>query len=193
MLQSDISGTFSAEAARAHVIELLQKERFASRRALSLRLCQDFDFLDAKGDWQVSGCMEAPYALENKVAEIVLPAAASAPPKNAPRLLDRAVVPAHEVPNTEPELIFTDEELSFLGSYAARYKLPAPARLGDAVKLVAHYGGHREGKHRSDPGDQIMWTGYSRLSSATIGHQYGMEDGYRDGYQQGFKDGSEAE
>ena len=98
-----------------------------------------------------------------------------------------------EVPDTEPQLMFTDEELSFLGSYASRHKLTGPARLGDAVKLVAHYGGHREGKHRSDPGDQIMWTGYSRLSSATIGHQYGMEDGYRDGYRQGFKDGSEAE
>jgi len=94
-----------------------------------------------------------------------------------------------EVPDTEPQLMFTDEELSFLGSYASRHKLTGPARLGDAVKLVAHYGGHREGKHRSDPGDQIMWTGYSRLSSATIGHQYGMEDGYRDGYRQGFKDG----
>ena len=95
-----------------------------------------------------------------------------------------------EVPETESQLMFTDEELSFLRSYGSRHRLNPPDKLGDAVRLVAHYGGHREGQYQSQPGDQIMWTGYSRLSSATIGHQYGLEDGYRDGYQQGLKDGN---
>ena len=94
-----------------------------------------------------------------------------------------------EVPETEPELMFTDGELSFLRAYALRHQLNPPAKLGDAVKLVSHYGGHRQGKYQSEPGDQIMWTGYSRLSSATIGHQYGWEDGY----QQGLKDGGQGD
>ena len=84
-----------------------------------------------------------------------------------------------EVPETEPGLMFTDGESSFLRAYARRHQLNPPGKLGDAVKLVSHYGGHREGKYQSDPEDQIMWTGYSRLSSATIGHQYGWEDGYQ--------------
>ncbi len=94
-----------------------------------------------------------------------------------------------EGPPTAPDLLFTDDELAFLRAYARRHQLPAPGQLGEAVKLVAHYGGYREGKDQSEPGDQIMWTGYSRLSSATIGHQYGREDGYREGYQQGLKEG----
>ena len=98
MVHSDISGTLRTEAAQAHIIELLGTQQFPSRRAFVVRVCEDFDFLDAKGDWQVSGCMKALYGLERKVAQIVLPAAAVAAPNNAPRLLDASVPAPQAVP-----------------------------------------------------------------------------------------------
>ena len=98
MVHSDISGTLRTEAAQAHIIELLGTQQFPSRRAFAVRVCEDFDFLDAKGDWQVSGCMKALYGLERKVAQIVLPAAAVAAPNNAPRLLDASVPAPQAVP-----------------------------------------------------------------------------------------------
>lgn len=80
-----------------------------------------------------------------------------------------------EVPECEPGLMFTDHELDFLADYAAQRGLGGPASLGAAVGLVAHLGGYRDRKHDPDPGHQIMWHGYSTLTSATLGHQVAME------------------
>ncbi|MDE2826716.1 MAG: IS4 family transposase [Bacteroidota bacterium] len=80
-----------------------------------------------------------------------------------------------EVPACEPGLMFTDHELGFLADYAAQFGLGGPADLGAAVRLVAHLGGYRDRKHDPDPGHQIMWHGYSTLTSATLGHQVAME------------------
>ena len=84
-----------------------------------------------------------------------------------------------QVPDCEPQLMFTDQELGFLRDYANRYALKAPERLGDAVRLVAHLGGYRDRKHDPDPGHQIMWHGQTRLTSAALGHAIGFQVGQR--------------
>ena len=84
-----------------------------------------------------------------------------------------------QVPECEPQLMFTDQELGFLRDYANRYALKAPERLGGAVRLVAHLGGYRDRKHDPDPGHQIMWHGQTRLTSAALGHAIGFQAGQR--------------
>ena len=84
-----------------------------------------------------------------------------------------------QVPDCEPQLMFTDQELGFLRDYAHQYALKAPERLGDAVRLVAHLGGYRDRKHDPDPGHQIMWHGQTRLTSAALGHAIGFQAGQR--------------
>ena len=84
-----------------------------------------------------------------------------------------------QVPDCEPQLMFTDQELGFLRDYANRYGLKAPDRLGDAVRLVAHLGGYRDRKHDPDPGHQSMWHGQTRLTSAALGHAIGFQAGQR--------------
>ena len=48
-----------------------------------------------------------------------------------------------EVPELEAELPFTAAELDFLHDYAREHGLPAPDSLGAAMRMVAHFGGHR--------------------------------------------------
>ena len=84
-----------------------------------------------------------------------------------------------QVPDCEPQLMFADHELDFLRDYALENTLKTPDRLGDAVRLVAHLGGYRDRKHDPDPGNQIMWHGQTRLSSAALGHRIGFQAGRR--------------
>ena len=86
-----------------------------------------------------------------------------------------------EVPDCGADLLFTDHELNFLRHYAAKSRLNTPDTLGNAVRLVAHLGGYRGRTHDPEPGNQIMWQGYSTLTKATIGHQIGHEFGFEDG------------
>ena len=90
-----------------------------------------------------------------------------------------------QVPECEAELMFTDHELAFLSDYAAQQGLEPPENLGRSVQLVAHLGGYRGRTHDPEPGNQIMWQGYSMLTKATIGHRIGAEAGR----QRGFEDG----
>ena len=76
-----------------------------------------------------------------------------------------------QVPNCHAELMFTDEELAFLRLYAREYSQPPPDSLAAAVHLLALFGGYRNRKHDPAPGNQIMWRGYERLSTATLVHQ----------------------
>ena len=46
-----------------------------------------------------------------------------------------------EVPELPGDLLFSDGELRVLATFARSRKLPAPARLGDAVGLVGRLGG----------------------------------------------------
>ena len=89
-----------------------------------------------------------------------------------------------QVPDCEPELMFADHELEFLRDYAMEHGLTAPDRLGDAVRLVAHLGGYRARKHDPNPGNQIMWHGQTRLSSASLGHRIGFKAGQRHALRQ---------
>ena len=84
-----------------------------------------------------------------------------------------------QVPDCDPQLMFADQELGFLRDYALEHGLDAPERLGDAVRLVAHLGGYRDRKHDPDPGNQIMWHGQTRLTSAALGHAIGFRAGQR--------------
>ena len=67
-----------------------------------------------------------------------------------------------EVPDLPPELLFTDTELRVLSVFAKSRQRPPPARLGDAVELVAWLGGWL-GRSRDPPGAQLMWHGYTQL------------------------------
>ena len=80
-----------------------------------------------------------------------------------------------QVPACAAQLLFTDDELRFLGGYARRFGLRGPEDLGAAVRLVAHLGGYRDRKHDPEPGHQIMWNGYHNLTTATLAHDIGME------------------
>ena len=89
-----------------------------------------------------------------------------------------------QVPDCEPQLMFTDNELGFLRDYAQEHGLTAPDRLGGAVSAVAHLGGYRGRRHDPYPGNQIMWHGQTRLSSAALGHRIGFRAGQRHALQQ---------
>ncbi len=84
-----------------------------------------------------------------------------------------------QVPDCDPQLMFTDAELAFPPDCADRYGLGAPERLGDAVRLVGRLGGYRDRKHDPEPGNQIMWHGQTRLTSAALGNGIGFEAGRR--------------
>ena len=78
---------------------------------------------------------------------------------------------AREVPHCDAQLMFADMELRFLADYAAHAALPAPCNLAAAVLLVAILGGYQNRKHDPPPGHQIMWRGYERMSTATLGYR----------------------
>ena len=84
-----------------------------------------------------------------------------------------------EVPDCDATLMFTDHELAFLLDYADKFSQTPPRGLSTAVRLVALLGGYRNRTHDPDPGHQIMWRGYERLSSATLGHRIAKEIGSR--------------
>ena len=89
-----------------------------------------------------------------------------------------------QVPDCDPSLMFTDNEIDFLRDYAREHDMKPPERLGDAVRLVAHLGGYRDRKHDPEPGNQIMWHGQTRLSSAALGHRIGFLAGQRHALRQ---------
>ena len=67
-----------------------------------------------------------------------------------------------ELPELPSELLFSDGELRVLATFGRSRKLSPPARLGEAVELVARLGGWL-GRPREPPGAQLMW---HRLYSA---------------------------
>ena len=58
-----------------------------------------------------------------------------------------------------------------------------PHRSGSAARSRwwRNLGGYRDRKHDPDPGNQILWTDYNRLTSAVIGHEIGSETGFKAG------------
>ena len=80
-----------------------------------------------------------------------------------------------QVPNCDAKLMFSDHELLFLRNHAKQHRLAPPDDRGTAIALVASLGGYRARTHDPEPGDQIMWHGYDRLSNATLGHRTAIE------------------
>ena len=80
-----------------------------------------------------------------------------------------------QLPDCEADLMFTAEELGFLSDWAREHGHAAPDRLGAATRLVAHLGGYRGPKHDPEPGHQIMWQGYAKLTTATPGYMVGSK------------------
>ena len=93
MAQSQISRTLGGEAARSRIVAILSRERFASRRALGRRVCDEFSFVDAAGRLQVAGCLKALASLAGRSLDIVLPPPQTAAVRNRPRQL-AADIPA---------------------------------------------------------------------------------------------------
>ena len=80
-----------------------------------------------------------------------------------------------QVPTLPADLLFTAQELGFLSDYAREHRRPGPDNLGAAVQLVAHFGGYRARNQDPAPGHQTMWRGYSKLTSATVGHMVAVK------------------
>ena len=57
------------------------------------------------------------------------------------------------------------------------------------MRAVAHLGGYRDRKGDPDPGNQIMWHGQTRLTSAALGHEIGRETGFRAGQRHALRTG----
>ena len=76
-----------------------------------------------------------------------------------------------DMPECDAELMFTDIELRFLRDYADDIGRSPPPNLGAAVLLVAILGGYQNRKHDPPPGNQLMWRGYERISTATLGYR----------------------
>jgi hypothetical protein len=68
-----------------------------------------------------------------------------------------------ETPDRPADVVFSDLELQVLHAYAHKKHLPAPTRLGDAVRLTARIGGYLGRTRDPPPGHQVMWRGYARL------------------------------
>jgi hypothetical protein len=78
-----------------------------------------------------------------------------------------------EVPELPAELLFSALELRVLGDFAQtrRRPRPRPTRLGEAVLLVAILGGYLARNHDPPPGHQLMWHGYTKLTTMAMAYQ----------------------
>lgn len=67
------------------------------------------------------------------------------------------------VPELDPSVFFTEEEILILTKYAKYVRLPAPKTLQEATLLVAVMGGYLNRSRDGPPGFQIMWRGMEVL------------------------------
>ena len=77
-----------------------------------------------------------------------------------------------EVPDLPGELLFSDAELRVLTVFAKSRQRPPPARLGDAVELVARLGGWL-GHTRDPPGAHV-----ARLYLVAMTFAFELRDEY---------------
>jgi hypothetical protein len=75
-----------------------------------------------------------------------------------------------DTPELPAELMFSDIELTVLGAFARTRALPAPANLGEAVRMVARLGGYLARTRDPPPGHQLMWYGYATLQGMCVGY-----------------------
>lgn len=75
-----------------------------------------------------------------------------------------------EVPELPAEVLFTDLEIEVMTAWAKANRAKAPLQLGDAMSLVARFGGYLA--HTRDPPDhQLMWYGYQYLYNLCVGYE----------------------
>jgi len=74
-----------------------------------------------------------------------------------------------DTPQLPPDVVFSNIELQVLNAYAKKKRLPAPATLRDAIRLVARMGGYLGRKKDPEPGHQLMWEGFYQLLLMTEG------------------------
>jgi len=98
ILQNQIKRTLSKPESIACVRELLEGNAHAHRSELAARVCERFDFHDARGRAQLAGCLKALRELEGR-GHFALPAARTPPQrKPAPRRLPEPVAAPRELP-----------------------------------------------------------------------------------------------
>lgn len=95
--QSQIKRTLSEPQSLARIHALMDEAPGFHRTALADRVCDAFDFVDARGRAQRAGCLKALRALERE-GQIVLPPARTEPGPRRMRGLGHAVAPAQGVP-----------------------------------------------------------------------------------------------
>jgi hypothetical protein len=77
-------------------------------------------------------------------------------------------------PELPAEILFSDIEIEVLSAFAKRPYFKNrynAARLGDAVRLVAHLGGYIGRAKDPPPGHQVMWRGYADLQTLCVGYE----------------------
>ena len=75
-VQTQIQRTLGVPEAVVRVAAILALERFPSRMALGRRICEEFGFQDARGRWQLAGCLKALRVMAGRSQRISLPAPA---------------------------------------------------------------------------------------------------------------------
>lgn len=75
-----------------------------------------------------------------------------------------------EVPELPVEILFTDLEIEVMTAWAKANRAKVPITLGDAVPLVARFGGYLA-HTRDPPGHQLMWYGYQYLYNLCVGYE----------------------
>ncbi|MCY4261088.1 MAG: DUF4338 domain-containing protein [Rhodobacteraceae bacterium] len=108
MAQSQISRTLRGRSERERISALLAQEHFSSRSALSRRVCEEFCFLDPKGQLQISTCLKALTSLARQDPDIQLPLLSSPVIDNSPRLLADGVSEPLEVPSHPSRIQYLD-------------------------------------------------------------------------------------
>ena len=83
-----------------------------------------------------------------------------------------------ELPALPPETLFSDIELRVIRDFAHSRGRSRPATLGDAVRVVAILGGYLNRNNDPPPGHQLMWHGYTTLTTMCMAYQL------RDGIEQ---------
>jgi hypothetical protein len=76
-----------------------------------------------------------------------------------------------EVPELPPEILFSDLELRVIGDFAQSRGRSRPTQLGEAVRVVAILGGYLNRNNDPPPGHQLMWHGYTTLTTMCMAYQ----------------------
>jgi hypothetical protein len=81
-----------------------------------------------------------------------------------------------EAPHLPMDVVFSDVEVRVLVLLAKRCGWKPPASLGEAMQVVARYGGYQARKHDPPPGAQVLWQGLTQLMHASTGAELVMKD-----------------